>query len=220
MVDGGLSAIDELLSDNLSFFVSEDCDKKFASDMTGDKTICHINEIVGDFDTVSSNILGKYQNNPQIKIIRHNPEKDATDTELALIRAVEKIIESGDEKAESEIIITGGIGKRMDHTIGNINCLKIALDNEIKCKIIDSHNEISLINKDTRFIKKDTFGKYISFLPFTDIVEDVNLIGFKYPLESVNVAKGNTLCISNELREDICELRLKNGCFICIKSQD
>ena len=40
--------------------------------------------LVGDFDTVETPLLEQYAALPGIQVIRHNPEKDATDTELAM----------------------------------------------------------------------------------------------------------------------------------------
>jgi thiamine pyrophosphokinase len=47
------------------------------------------NYIIGDFDSVNKNILNKY-NNTKVKIIKLNPEKDYTDTHMALKLAIEE----------------------------------------------------------------------------------------------------------------------------------
>ena len=42
------------------------------------------NAVVGDLDTVDKKVLEEYQNQPDIEFEIHKPEKDETDTELAL----------------------------------------------------------------------------------------------------------------------------------------
>lgn len=46
------------------------------------------NHIVGDLDSADSSILKFYQNNPQITIHQYIPEKDLTDTDIALNLAI------------------------------------------------------------------------------------------------------------------------------------
>ncbi len=120
------------------------------------------NHIVGDFDTVKSEILDLYKEDTSIKIHKFNPIKDNTDTDIAIRLAV--------EFKSDEIIILGAIGTRVDHLLGNIHVLKYALDSNIKCKIIDENNEIQLIDKTTIIKKKDITKKYISLIPLTEKV--------------------------------------------------
>ena len=57
------------------------------------------NAVVGDLDTVDKKVLEEYQNQPGIEFEIHKPEKDETDTELALLtaraRAVRQLISWG-----------------------------------------------------------------------------------------------------------------------------
>lgn len=168
--------------------------------------------LVGDFDTVSSDILEQYMNRNDIVIDRHMPEKDETDTELALHLAI--------EKNSSHITILGGTGGRIDHLLGNIHLMKQALDADIPCFMIDDRNKIQLLNKDTLFSKDSQYGTYISFLPYTDLVSGISLIGFKYPLRHAILTKGNTLGISNEMASNDCKLEIETGILICIESCD
>ena len=44
---------------------------------------CHFDHLVGDFDTISPNILENYLDREDIEVHRFNPEKDYTDTDIA-----------------------------------------------------------------------------------------------------------------------------------------
>lgn len=95
----------------------------------------------------------------------------------------------------------------------------MAIEKGIKAKIIDEHNEIELINKETT-VKKDDKYKYISIIPLTTEVTGITLKGFKYLLDNYTLKIGNSLGISNEQIENEGKISLKEGILIVIKSID
>lgn len=170
------------------------------------------NHVVGDFDSVSPNVLTFYQNKPQVVFHTYNAEKDNTDTDIALKLAI--------KLKSSKITILGALGKRMDHAIANIHILKDALESEIPCQILDEHNRIYLINKEMTLEKEKIYGKYVSLIPLTSTVEGLTLTGFKYPLNNYDLPVGTSLGISNEIIEDRAHIKMEKGILIVIESRD
>ena len=170
------------------------------------------NHVVGDFDSVSPEILTFYKNQPQIIFHKFNAEKDNTDTDIALKLAI--------QLKSSKITILGALGKRMDHALANIHILKDALEANIPCQIIDEHNRIYLINKEMTLEKDKIYGKYVSLIPLTSTVEGLTLTGFKYPLNEYTLPIGTSLGISNEIIEDRAYIKMKKGILIAIESKD
>ena len=170
------------------------------------------NHVVGDFDSVSPEILEFYKKQSQIIFHTYHPEKDNTDTDIALKLAI--------RLKSSKITIMGALGKRMDHAIANIHILKDALEANIPCQIIDEHNRIYLINKEITLEKDKIYGKYVSLIPLTSEVEGITLTGFKYPLENYTLPIGTSLGISNEIIEDRAHVEMKKGILIVIESRD
>lgn len=170
--------------------------------------------IVGDFDTISEEILSKYLDNQDIEIIRLIPEKDFTDTHTALEKAI--------ELKPDEIVIFGGVGTRMDHSISNIQLLQCALYKGIKAYILDNNNKIYLINGYTEIEKSKTYGNYISLIPLSEKVKGVTLKGFKYPLDNFDfdIRKSVTLGVSNEIVEDKAVIEIESGIFMVFESKD
>ncbi len=80
------------------------------------------------------------------------------------------------------------------------------LDNNIKAKIINEHNEIELINNEL-IIEKNNLYKYISIMPLTTQVEGITITGMKYPLENYTLTIGNSLGVSNEQIEKTAKLK-------------
>lgn len=111
--------------------------------------------IIGDFDSVNKEILEQYKNIP---ITYLKPEKDFTDTHMALKYAI--------EHRATKTTIVGAIGTRFDHSIANIHILKEALENNVEAEIIDENNKIKLVNKEIKIKKEDDY-KYVSVIPLT-----------------------------------------------------
>lgn len=170
------------------------------------------NHIVGDLDSVDAKILEDYANNPNIEIHKYVPEKDYTDTDIALNLAI--------QLHSSSITIIGAIGTRIDHTLANIHILTSALESNIPCQIINVNNKIYLIDKQITLEKSKTYGKYISLIPLTSSVQGLTLNGFKYPLEDYTLTIGKSLGISNEIIQDYATIDLKDGILIVIESKD
>ncbi len=173
------------------------------------------NLILGDYDSLEGGKteLTAYATK-NIPILKYKAEKNFTDTEAALDEAIQR------GGRNSEISILGACGGRLDHFLGNLQDLVIPLKAGVRATIIDEQNRISLLNKPLTIRKNEAFGKYISFLPFTERCEGVTLRGFKYPLENKTLVQGNSLGISNEITEGTAEVSLKSGILIMVQSKD
>lgn len=173
--------------------------------------------LVGDFDSVSTELLNKYESMIASGIIHTNirkykPEKDATDTQIAIELAM--------DLEAYEIVLLGGVGSRMDHTLGNINLLLKPLYKGIKAYIINENNKIYTIDNTTKIKKSEQYGNYVSLLPFTEQVTKVTLLGFQYPLTEYSMTIGESIGISNEIMEEEATIRLEKGVLIVIESKD
>lgn len=170
--------------------------------------------IVGDFDTAAPELVGWYREHTDIEIRSFNPVKDATDTQIA----VELSIELGSDS----IIILGGMGSRLDHTIGNIQTMALALDAGIDCQLLDEKNRIRLIREPVTISKNEQYGDYVSLLPLTSVVDGVNLIGFKYPLTNHTFTSTGSagFGVSNEITGEEGRIEFRSGVFILIEAKD
>lgn len=168
--------------------------------------------VVGDFDTVRPEILEQYRVKKGIAWEQHKPEKDETDTELALNTAI--------GLGCRELVVLGATGGRMDHAIGNIHLLYACLLKGVHACIVDEKNRISILSGRTVFRAENVWGKYISFLPLTEDVHGITLEGFKYPLYKKDITIGTSLCISNELVEETGVITFSDGILICVESHD
>lgn len=174
-----------------------------------------VDGIVGDFDSLEQKkILEEYKLRENVEIRSFMPEKDWTDTHLAIDFALEKNPE--------EIIILGGTGTRLDHVLGNLNLLMVSVQQGVMTYMIDSWNKICLLQGPVEYsiLREKAYGKYVSVMPFTPIVNNVTLEGFKYPLQNADMTMGNTLGISNEIVEEKARITMERGYLMIIESDD
>jgi thiamine pyrophosphokinase len=181
--------------------------------VTAHKLGIPINYIVGDFDSVPKELIESYRRDmASVDIREYNPEKDATDTHLAIDLSL--------ELGADEIVILGATGTRIDHMLANIHLLYLPLSKNIKASIIDEHNKIYLINQNIAIYKDKLHGPYISIQSFTERVTGITLKGFKYPLTNHTMYLGDSLGVSNELAEDRADIMLDEGILIVIEAKD
>lgn len=168
--------------------------------------------IVGDFDSVDANIIAYYKQETTVPIREFNPVKDATDTEIAVCLAI--------ELEAQELWVLGATGTRLDHVMGNIQILRIALEHGVRAWIVDSYNRISLWEKEVRLTEQDSFGQYFSIFPFGEVVEDVSIRGAKYPLSHYLMTNKESRCISNERVEKEAVITFSNGVMILMETKE
>ena len=168
--------------------------------------------IVGDFDSADPAALADFRRREHIVWEVHQPEKDDTDTELAIKRAA--------AMGAGYIVLLGATGGRLDHLLGNIHLLYPCLQRGVEACILDPGNKLYLIDGERRFKRREVWGTYMSFLPLTEEVKAITLRGFKYPLTDKDIAIGTSLCISNELAADEAVITLQDGVLIVVESRD
>jgi thiamine pyrophosphokinase len=183
---------------------------------TADSMGLDVDLILGDYDSVDKNVLDKYRKTAEV--LTYPPEKDYTDTHLAVKKAVEKIVSEG-LKDSTEIYIVGATGTRLDHTLTNIFVLDEALRAGVSAFIIDRYNKIYIKNSAFSIKKSEQFGNYVSFIPMSEKVK-ISLDGMKYPLSDFELTQGNSLCQSNEIIGDEAKIDIECGKVIVIESLD
>lgn len=168
-------------------------------------------EMLGDFDSASPEIR-KYFEEQEIPVQLYKPEKDQTDMENAMRLAL--------KRGSSEILVLGATGTRMDHVLGSIYDLKIALEANVPCALLDAHNRIRMINNSLTIRKAEQYGKYVSLLPFAGRVEKLSLEGFYYPLHEYQMQAADGIGISNEIVDEEAKICMEYGTLIVVESKD
>ena len=168
--------------------------------------------IIGDFDSASGEALEYFKGQTDISWIKLNPVKDDTDTESA----IRKAIALGAEK----ITLLGATGTRIDHMLGNIELLGIGLQNHIPIQIVDERNRVRMIDSGITLEREKQFGKFVSLIPYTNVVKGLTLTGFKYPLDRYDLKGFCSFGVSNEIIEASATIKFEQGILIVIEARD
>ena len=168
--------------------------------------------IVGDFDSAPRTLVNYYREELNVPIREFNPVKDASDTEIALRLCL--------GLNRKELWILGATGSRIDHLWANVQCLQIALAANARARILDSHNQIRLLDKGITLKREEAFGKYFSLFPLELPVDGLNITGAKYPLKDHFMKPEDSLCVSNEFEEDEVKISFSYGKVILMETRD
>ena len=166
--------------------------------------------VLGDFDSLPGVVLEEIKLNNNVEILSYPAKKNHTDMELAMNLA--------SERGAAELVIIGGSGSRLDHTMANIMLLYNLLDNGIRGSLEDEHNQIYLINDKLTIKKQD--NRKVSLLSLTPSVEGLTTKGLEYPLKEASLKFGSSWGISNEFLEDVATITLKKGLLLVFLSKD
>lgn len=170
--------------------------------------------IVGDFDSLGEDLLPKYEEK-EIPIRRYRPEKDLTDTEIAVRLGMEL-------GAEKITILGASEGNRLDHLFGNVMTMVHLQTAGVDCFMADAHNRVRILTKPTTIRREEQYGTYISLIPLTTEVTEVSLTGFRYPLSDYcfDVRTSGSLGISNELVEETGRIEFSSGMLLMLECMD
>ena len=168
--------------------------------------------IVGDFDSVDPKVADYFRHETTIPIREFHPEKDASDTEIAIRLAM--------TLGCDEIVILGATGGRLDHLWANVQSLAIPFKAGIDARIIDRQNCIRLIGNRTVLKKSEAFGTYFSIFPLGQEIFGLSIQGAKYPLSKHSLTPYDSRCVSNEFAEEEVTIDFLEGIVILMETRD
>lgn len=169
--------------------------------------------ILGDFDSISKDVIDWYREQQEIPIRQYKPEKDDTDTRLGM----ELALNLGSDK----IFLLGATGGRLDHYMGNLQSLLIMAMEEKEGWILDEQNAITVRKAGKICIhKEEQFGKYVSFFSMGDEVTGLSLKGFQYPLDGYTLKNSDGIAVSNQLLDDCGIIEFETGYLMMVLSKD
>lgn len=154
--------------------------------------------IIGDFDSIDFVTKNYYYG--KTEFIHYSKDKDYTDGELL----IKKIYELYDE-----IYILGAFGGSTYHLLGNI----LLLEKYPKLRLINDFEEIFYMENIYIFSQKKDIK--VSFIPL-DKDNNITLKGFKFNLDKKEIARGDSLTLSNTITEDIAVADIHSGSFIVV----
>lgn len=154
--------------------------------------------IIGDFDSADPDALRHFENVPQKAFPK---DKDKTDLELA--------VEYAFSLEARTVVIFGGLGGRIDHTLANINLLCL-----YPGKLYLESSKEFLFVIDRQVSLKCTIGQTISLIPLNGPVSGIQTKGLKWKLEN-GVLDKHFMGISNLCLSANIHISVEKGDLLC-----
>ena len=151
--------------------------------------------IIGDFDSISRDLLDHYHD---VEII-HIEDQYSTDMEKALNFAT--------SLDPDKIIVLSAFGKRMDHTSANLLFLT-EYNEKVPVAIYDNYGCMTIL-KEGKHVLKYKRGTLISFFS-PHPVKNLSLQGFRYDVQNQNYDP-YFVGMSNVCEQDECIIEFESG---------
>jgi len=169
----------------------------------------HIPDIlIGDFDSIKHEVLREY-GDAEVEILRHPPEKDATDLELALDLAVKNGAEL--------VFLLGALGGRWDMSLANIMLAAAEKYKDMRISFVRSDCTIQILQAGRPHVIEGFSGQTVSLIPLRGDVQGVTLTGLQYELRNQKVNFGSSLGVSNVMSADKAAVCHTDGILLCIQ---
>jgi len=162
--------------------------------------------IIGDFDSLSEELLKEYA---EVPTLRHPMAKNETDTELALSWCLE-------QQRYAEIIICNDLQGRWDHSMALMQNLLWAHSRGQICRI-ESCNQIVRLISD-RAVYPGKKGDLLSLIALGQEAVFLGSRGLTYPLEHLVLKPQQSRGISNEFDADRVEIQLEKGLVLAVQT--
>jgi thiamine pyrophosphokinase len=171
---------------------------------------------VGDGDSVDPALLAGLAARG-IPLERSRPEKDESDTELAVLAALRR-------RAEGVVIVGALGGARIDHSLANIGLLGLPALAQRPAVLVDARSRISLVRApgpDGRPVERTLVGRagdLVSLLPVGPGVVGVTTAGLAYPLRDEPLPEGPARGLSNVRATESASVTLRSGLLLIVES--
>ncbi|HCM89600.1 MULTISPECIES: thiamine diphosphokinase [Vagococcus] len=171
-----------------------------------------IEAAVGDFDSLSEDEW-LWLNNQLSDIERCPAEKDDTDMQLGVLKAIESY-------PEASYTLIGATGGRLDHYLSN---LWLPLQERFmpyfeRIQILDNQNQVTYFKAGSHEIIKEADKKYLAYVCLVPVTK-LSLYDAKYTLEQVDFDYPVSLS-SNEFVGETSHFSFESGLMCVIQSKD
>lgn len=154
---------------------------------------------VGDFDSLGYVPKG-------LRVVKFPEHKDKSDMELALERAKKSKFEA--------VIIYGALGRRLDHTIANLQIFSKFSEQGLDITVIDEANALFFLTGPNAFEAPAKDQGTVSVFSMRDESKGVFERGMEWDLDDVVLSNQESLGLSNELKGEAVLIGVEEGTLL------
>jgi len=168
-----------------------------------------VNVVIGDMDSVDKAVLAAVEANGTT-VTQLPRDKDSTDAELALLKAVEM-------GATKIVLITKG-GGRLDHELGVFAVLQNTSLRHCTIQAMWDNSMLHLIHGPASVTITGKQGSNVGLIAAGGAASGITTHGLKWALANETLAPHSSRGISNQLTEETAIISLQEGSLFVVQS--
>lgn len=165
-----------------------------------------LDRVIGDLDSLSANDANLLRAGG-VNIDKYPADKNETDLELCLLWAAQQGV--------NWIRIIGGIGDRLDQTLGNVYLLALPALKDCDAALVAGRQETRLLRPGEHIIR-GAAGDTISLLPVGGDAHGIRTDGLYFPLRDETLYFGPARGVSNTLNVAEGRVSLREGLLLLV----
>jgi thiamine pyrophosphokinase len=166
--------------------------------------------LVGDLDSVDPTLVDRLEAQG-VEIERHPPDKEASDTELAL--------EAARRAGASSIILLGAFGgPRLDHEVANLLLLADPALGALDVRAVRGGTVARALHGGATCTAEGAVGDVVSLLPLGGDAVGVSTEGLRWPLDRATLVLGRSRGLSNLVDHVPASVSLEAGVLLVIET--
>jgi thiamine pyrophosphokinase len=166
--------------------------------------------LIGDMDSIPPDLLERLEARG-VAMESHPPDKEASDAELAVARAV--------EMGATEIVILGGFGgQRLDHELANLLLLTERW-NGAELRLARGATTVRAIRGGGRLDLEGSADDLVTLLPLAGDATGVRTFGLRFRLDGGTLHLGRSRGLSNLIEQAPASVSLEAGVLLVIETR-
>ncbi len=167
--------------------------------------------VIGDMDSVDASLLERLEADG-VAIDRHAADKDASDAELAVGRAI--------SAGATEVLILGALGgERLDHELANLLLLADHAWNQAALRIVRGPTTVRALGSGDELELIGVLGDLVTLLSLGADATGVRTRGLRYPLNGETLRAGRSRGLSNLVTQAPASVSLEAGTLLVIETR-
>lgn len=167
--------------------------------------------VIGDMDSLEEREYDRSSLPKGVLWIQSPKNKDMTDTALCMEYAL--------AQGCDELVVIGGLGGRLDHTLANLQNMVGFSKRGLKISLLDQNTRIYVITDDTMTVEALP-GFSLSVLSWSEKAMGVSLSGVAYPLSEATLTSDVPLGVSNEIIGAQAAIQVRHGTLLVVCSKN
>jgi thiamine pyrophosphokinase len=191
----------------------DDADLVFAAD-GGARSLDRLRRrpdlLIGDLDSVEPALVERLAASG-MPIDRRSPDKEASDTELA----VEAALAAG----ATEVVILGAMGgERLDHELADLLLVADPALAGHRVRVVRGSTTIRALQRGGQLDLSGAVGDLVTLLPIGGDSAGVTTVGLRWPLDAATLQMGRSRGLSNEIVSTPASVRIDAGTLLVVET--